>query len=594
MPFKNQRILVTYALFFCMFFLSSCFGGMKNSNTLANTDPVQAWVQDLMQKTPAVQSSIASQVWADNSQSMELRNRATFILASRYSAQTSIALSSLASQYQASTIPQKIYMEETLYHDLEDTYKDDLYKILGFITPELEAKFPYSLVIYVAAKRNLLQNSTSIVKTLSSHAFFQSPKVIGRLSKEITKRTGKASIALLLPQSGDIAPIANQIMAGVESARLHLQGMGINWQVYYIDTQNPSWIQQVQDLPDDCVTLGGSLQINDYNTLKINNLLHDRVMFSFLPRLPTPEDEGQIAWQFFTKPEDQINAVLDISSQNLGIYTFGVFSPISPYGKSMEELFIRMANSKGFSTQSAGYPLDDLKAWTKISETFLDSRLEKDEKLPTTHAPFDAIFFPDAWRNMDLLISTMHYHGGHTKIMLGNSLWEQSLNQSQNFNPNTFALTIFPVAYDATQETPINASFKNSITSAGLTPNDWSALGFDFMLMANQLNLTDRERASEINARLSALQLNYVGAPFSWTPQGIASRKLFLSQPARSGRVPLDLAAFMRYRDAGGAIPNKSKSVFTEETLKKQEKQALEKIDSLIDNIMSTSITAPK
>ena len=285
--------------------------------------------------------------------------------------------------------------------------------------------------------------------------------------------------------------------------------------------------------------------------------------------------------------------MLNISSQNLGINSFGVFSPLSPYGQSMEDLFIKIATERGLSVQSANYPLDDIKIWTEISENFLESTLEEDETLPEVNAPFDAIFFPDAWRNMDLLISTMHYHGAHKKVMLGNSLWEQSLNQSQNFNPTTFALTLFPVAYDPEQETSLNKAFKDSFVETELVPSDWSALGFDFLLMSSQLNLTKRLRASSVNDRLSTLQMDYVGAPFYWTPQGIANRSLFINQPARSGRVPFNLAQFVKYKDAGGAIPNKSTDVLTEEMLKKQEKQALKEIDSLIDNIMSTSITEP-
>ena len=589
MPYTNKKTLIAYLLFSCMLFLSSCIGGLKLPDALTGADPVQEWLQTLTGRSSAEQSEMAAQVWSDNSQSTELRNRAIFILATRYNSQTNIALSSLATQYQAASLEGKIYIEETLDSDLLASTNDDIHKILGLITPDLEAKFPYSLVIYAAAKRNLLQNSQGVMKILSSHKYFHSPKVIGLEVAEPFEKANGGSLALLLPQSGNISPITKQIIAGAEAARTHLKAKGINWQVHYIDTLNPQWLQLVNALPKDCVTIGGPLQTHDYNTLKANNIFQDRTIFAFLPRLPDPADEGVLAWQFFTKPEDQINAVLNISSQSLGIQSFGVFAPSSPYGKSIENLFTQMAKSRGFSVQSANYPVDDLKSWTKISKNFLDSRIYDEKKLPKVNAPFDAIFFPDAWRNIDLLISTMHYHGANEKIMLGNALWEQSLNQPQNFNPTTFALTLFPVAYDQERATPLNEEFAASIKSTGVNPTDWSALGFDFIMMINELNLTKKVNSSSINSRLSTLQTTYVSAPFHWTTQGIASRNLFIDQPARSGRVPLDITKFLQYRTAGGSLPNISKQVLTEELMKTQEKQALEEIDALIDSIMSTS-----
>jgi len=600
MPCKIKRRFIAYALFSCMLFMSSCTDDVKLTDT-SSADTTQEWVQSLKGKTSAEQSRIAYTIWVDTSKPEDLRNRATFILASRYNSQTSAALSSLASQYATGSLAQKIYMEETLDYDLKGASVDDLTKILRLIPPSLEAQFPYVLVIYIAAKRSLLQNSQSIMSTLSSHKYFKSAKVIGTGPLAPTEKMGSGSIALLLPQSGNFAFISQKIIAGAESARLHLQEMGSSWQVYYIDTQNPEWVQQVKALPADCVTIGGALQFVDYDILKANGILQNRAVFAFLQRLPSPEDEGQLAWQFFTKPEDQINAVLNISSEKLGIYSFGVFTPQSPYGASMGKLFTDMATSRGLSVQSADYPVDDLKKWTKNAKIFLDSRPASRANwrkvragLPDVHAPFDAIFFPDSWRNIDFLISTMHYHGAQTKVMLGNLLWEQSLNHPQNFNPKTFALTLFPVAYEPTQETPINTKFKDSLAKASISPNDWSALGFDFMLMSSQLNLTKKLEAPEINARLNALQIKYVGAPFYWTPQGIAHRMLFIDQPARSGRIPLNLEHFMRYKSRGGAIPNRGESMLTEEVLKKQEKRALEEVDTLIENIMSRPIDNDK
>ena len=111
MKLSKQCFLIT--LLFFVFTLSSCVQTLPISNSLFNPNDEEAWVQDLVGKTSAEQSEIAAKVWSDSSKPLKLRDRATYILASRNNANTKVALSSLASQYAQSTDEYKKYMEET-------------------------------------------------------------------------------------------------------------------------------------------------------------------------------------------------------------------------------------------------------------------------------------------------------------------------------------------------------------------------------------------------------------------------------------------------------------------------------------------------
>lgn len=578
---------IFYALCICTFLLSSCTKVISISPEEQPTaNPVAHWEQSLINKSAPEKVAMANTILSDSTQAFAMRQRATLVLASIHNAQTSMALASLAAIYKSAGQNQQIYLEETLLADLQKVTNNDIYQILGLITPELEAQFPYVLVIYVAAQRNLLQNSHAILDRLSSHSFFQSPKLAGTMQE--AKQQSSGAIAVLLPQSGNIAPIAQEITAGIEAARTYLHSIGSAWEVYYIDTQNPTWIQQVQALPPHCVTIGGPLQNSDFELLKQQQIYTSHAIFPFVSRLPNPEDEGVIVWQFFTKPEDQINAILNIASQSLGITEFGVFAPMSPYGTSMAKLFSDIALSKGFQVKTAQYPLDEVKDWSKLTQQFLDSYVPVKKKPPVVRAPIEAVFLPDAWRNIDFLVSTLHYHGAYDKVILGSSLWEQSLNQKQNINPKTFGLTLFPVTYDASMQSPIHTLFTDSLTRINMPANDWSSLGFDFMIMASELNLSSMQPAPVINARLSGLQLNYVAAPFRWDNNGIAHRFLFIDQPAREGRIPLDLPAFLAYKNNGGTPPNaplETNTELTEEAIQTNENDALNEVDALINNI---------
>lgn len=578
----NYYIHITYILCICTFLLSSCTKVIGIPEQRA-VDPLTKWEQSIVGKSAPEKVAMANTILSNSNQPYSMRQRATSILASNHNAQTSMALASLAATYKSANQEQQIYLEETLFSDLQTVTNNDIYQTLGLITPELEAQFPYVLIIYVAAQRNLLQNSHAILERLTSHSFFQSPKLAGTMQD--TKKQSSGAIAVLLPQSGNIAPIAQEITAGIEAARTYLHSIGSAWEVYYIDTQNPAWIQQVQVLPPHCVVIGGPLQNSDFELLKQHQIYASRAIFPFVTRLPEPKDEGVLVWQFFTKPDDQINAILNIASQSLGITEFGVFAPQTSYGTSMSKLFTDLAISKGFQVKSAQYPLEEVKEWSKLTQTFLDSYVPAKKKPPVVRAPIEAIFLPDAWRNIDFLISTMHYHGAYNKVILGSSLWEQSLNQKQNINPQTFGLTIFPVTYDPNTDSPIHTLFTESLARIDMPANDWSSLGFDFMIMASELNLSSMQPVSIINARLSSLQLNYVAAPFRWDNNGIAHRFLFINQPSRNGRISLDLPAFLEYKNNDGPLPNQVKEELTEEELQQQEATALDEIDNLVNNI---------
>ena len=178
-----------------------------------------------------------------------------------------------------------------------------------------------------------------------------------------------------------------------------------------------------------------------------------------------------------------------------------------------------------------------------------------------------------------MIISYMHYHGGHKKIMLGTSLWEQSLNNPVSINLQTFALTLFPVAYDSYRESPYKDFFQQELSRKNSIGTDWIALGFDFVLMSSRLQLTERKTSQEINKLLSTIKVDYVGAPFVYSSSGQLSRELIINQPSRNGRMPYDKNAFLTYRKNGRELPN-----MDQVSREKQEENAL---DDLIQSILN-------
>ena len=577
---KYSRI-VSFFLF--LFTLSSCIQQLPLADNILQNE-VESFMQSLVGKTSQEQSEIAAKVWSNSAKSMKVRDRATYILASRNNKHTKVAQSSLNAQYYQSDDNYKKYMEETFFHDLNGASNADISANLKLITPKLEPRFPYNMLIFTAAKRDLLPNSKAILEKFKTHNYFKSPVITLEKTPSANYVTAKGGVvAMLLPQSGTYSSISKQIRMGAEIAQTLLQQQGINWQIIYVDTQDPNWLQYLQNLPKECVVVGGPLQTNIYQQLVINKLVEERAYFTFLSRLPDPNREGIEAWRFFTSQEDQISAVLRTAQNDLGITRFGSFYPNTSYGKAMNNLFTKMAQERGMTVYSKSYPSNDYKAWNKISQEFLDTRTPQKGKLPIARRPIDAIFFPDVWKQMDFLISYMHYYGGHKKVMFGTSLWEQSLNHAININPETFGMTLFPVSYDPYRESPYKEFFEKELSKRNSIGTDWIELGFDFVLLSSRLQLDKKLPADEINKMLYSLKVDYLGAPFIYSSKGKVFRELIMNLPARSGRMPYDKETFLEYKKTGKELPN-----LDEVTKENREKEKQEdELDLLINSILN-------
>lgn len=581
---KFQKQISLLSLFLFMFILSSCVQNLPLNGSMFNTNNEEAWVQSLVGKSSAEQSKMAADVWADSSKPLKLRDRATYILASRSNPSTKIAQQSLNSQYSQSANEYKIYMEETLFHDLNTAPDADITANLKLISPSLEAYFPYNLTIFAAAKRGLLENSQEVLDKFASQNYFQSSKItVGNTPSTNYATASDGSIAMLLPQNGSYSTFSRQIITGAKIAQKLLLEQGIQWNITFIDTQDPNWISYLENLPKSCSVIGGPLQTNIYKTLYNSKLTSQRAFFAFLTRLPDPSVEGLDAWRFFTSPEDQVKAVINVAQNDLGVTNFGSFHQDNTYGNGMNNLFTKIAQERGLSVYSTSYSDKETKDFNTITKNFLNATTPAKGKMPIARRPMDAIFLPDVWKKMDMIISYMHYHGGHKKIMLGTSLWEQSLSNPINMNPQTFALTLFPVSYDSKRESPYRDFFQAELTKQQSMGTSWIALGFDFVMMSSRLQMGEKRSSEEINRRLANLKVDYIGAPFLYARDGKLSRELIINQPARNGRTPYDKETFLLYQKDGKVLPNLDDAA-KDKITKEQEESAL---DALVHSIVN-------
>ena len=351
--------------------------------------------------------------------------------------------------------------------------------------------------------------------------------------------------AMLLPLSGPYASIGASVQAGAAAAQQQMRQAGVSVDLYFIDTQNPNWAGQLAQLPAECVAVGGPMRPDAYALAKAQNTPGGRALFTFLGRLDDG-DEGQSAWRFFPSRDDQIMTMLRFARQ-VGVSEFGIFHPDDGYGNAMAKDFTALASRSGASvSNSMSYPPEAPGQWTKLAGSFVGVRVVN--KVPIPSSSFRGVFLPDSWKNMDMIVSTLFFQGDDSQLLMGTSLWEQTLLESPPPVLNNMGLVVFPGMWN-----PRSLAVPARLLQAGLggrRVDTWAALGYDFTRFASALNLRPGWTAQDVNMRLEQAQnMTWSMAPLRWQG-GRAMQDMFVLAPSTGAPVLVDATAFKQRLDA--------------------------------------------
>ncbi len=347
-------------------------------------------------------------------------------------------------------------------------------------------------------------------------------------------------IALALPRSGPYAPIASKIIQGANLAVKDLQDNGIKIKLHVVNTSAGDWIARVNALPAANAVVGGPLYASAYAAARKAGLLEKRVFFAFMPALETG-DEGSRAWRFFTSRRDQIDAIVNFSTDTLGIRSFGAFHPTDQYSLRMTDLFESALREKGLSLEKAAYNSADSGSWPEAAARLIRPEQREGSGTPIPNTAFEALFLPGVWKHVPHITTSLLYNGEDRLVLLGTNPWEQSLSGKTLPDADRYLLTVFPGAWDP-------ARAPKTLRAPG--SDFWTALGYDFARFAANLNLSARETSQAVTRHVRSLRPLWSMAPISWDASGVAHQKLYLFQPAATGIKPLDVSDFRRVRAA--------------------------------------------
>lgn len=475
-------------------------------------------------------------------------------------ASNAAALQALETLYAQTSAPAdaglRATLESRLYTLLQETDENALARLAGHLTAENELRYPYSIILLEKARRTATDSADwppawQAMQRLRHTDTFADRLLLDRVLMPLEQEFGRPSqgIALALPLTGPFGNIGWKILRGAGVAQWELARQGNDLSVTVINTAAAGWEQRLESLPEGVSIVGGPLQKETYTTMQRTGLLRQRAFFTFLTSLNEGE-EGRIAWRFFSSPRDQIRSLLDFAQQDLEIAQYGILAPDEPFGAHMAQMFRQTASEMGASTTvSATYAPKDTLTWSKVLQTFLRvpaQRAGEDTPMPP-NPPFQAVFLPDGWQQMQALLPHFFYYQEDRMVFLGNALWEQGLSGSSDTETRYLNLAVFPGSWNPYAPTAAAMSLAGALDESGLgKPDLWVGLGYDFVRFASMLGTPEKgEGASAMNARIqSAQQMDWSIAPIRWTADGLAAQKMFLFTPAARGFTPIDPAQF--------------------------------------------------
>ncbi|MFZ5426952.1 MAG: penicillin-binding protein activator [Thermodesulfobacteriota bacterium] len=370
-------------------------------------------------------------------------------------------------------------------------------------------------------------------------------------------KPGTTAVAMLLPQTGQLRALAGKVLAGANAAKAILGEQGTQVDIRVINTDDPSFVDQLTALPHEVTIVGGPMHASYFKNLPASGELSRRVFLTFMPDV-AEAGEGKQAWRFFWSPEDEVNSVLAIPLQ-AGVKRFAVLAPEDRMGKRLSDAFASAVTARGGEvSQIVSYPPQDVPRWGDIVKNMVRAVPSgTDGKTWTSRPDFEAVFIPDELQRADHMIGQLHFYQADSLVILGPQLWSASLNapgNKHNISPVNYRYAFCPGSWWTQSPAKSVAELKARMAKDQQgDPDFWNALGFDFIRLAAGAGAFPIDApASEITQRLNAAskKMEWALAPITWDAAGHASMNMFFFRPSVEGLAPVDQAGFTERLDA--------------------------------------------
>ena len=262
----------------------------------------------------------------------------------------------------------------------------------------------------------------------------------GPVSKELSEwiplsSKSKYTLGVILPLSGLHQPFGERVLQGIQLAikeaeipgKIPLISLAIR------DSKGSPWeaekaVEELANKEKVMAILGPLLSIEVDRAAKKAQQL--KIPLLTLSQKELLAFKGEFVFQNSLIPSEQIQTLVDYTTQVVGLRTFAVFYPNSPYGLYFKNLFNQEITRKGGKVLGAVIYQEDqtdftqeIKGFFKIeSSQKYNARKKGDDEFKATLS-IEGLFIPDTHDRVGTIISQMAFYDIKGLTFLGTSAW---------------------------------------------------------------------------------------------------------------------------------------------------------------------------
>ncbi|MGM0758670.1 MAG: ABC transporter substrate-binding protein [Thermodesulfobacteriota bacterium] len=376
--------------------------------------------------------------------------------------------------------------------------------------------------------------------------------LLAELEKQYAAPT--QAVGVICPLSGSYAQMGWKIALGASVAQWQFETAGQGVDLYLVNSQAQGWRKRLEALPKECSLLGGPLRRDVWTRIVNQPLEQERTFFPFRSHLD-PGQEGEDGYRFFPGTMDQVQPLVDMVHSTLAISDYAVLYPQSDYGRRLSAGFrqvVEKASGRvmGSDTYEPGQPGD----FKRVVADLLGAK-GQDDSQDSVSPDFQAVFLPDSFSQVQMLIPEFFYFDQDQLIFLGPTLWSQGLEDISELDRKYFQLALMTTPWLPDTSNPAVRRLAQGLDEMNEGEADfWIALGYDFVRLAQRVHKASQESPeADLQGVLQSVEdFSWSMAPISWDAKGRATQDLFVVRPGEDDPQPVRAEQLKAFWEAAG------------------------------------------
>ncbi|HEY4717133.1 MAG TPA: penicillin-binding protein activator [bacterium] len=433
------------------------------------------------------------------------------------------------------------------------------------------AEFPSGDIYIKFAKENMEKGNRSEAKKYAELVidYFDDPEfletaqhVLDALERE--RRTESDRIGLILPLSGDFSFYGEKVLKGA------ILAMNL-----FSKDEKGKFTLVVKDSHGIPSTAAGDVDslVRDHNVVGIAGPLLSstsqaagvRAQILGIPLLHlsnrnTVNQIGNYVFSFGATNSAQAKSIARYAIKQLNLTKFAILYPRTPYGEEhMNAFWDEVLNNGGVVTGVEGYEpnkkefsdeikklvglyyldtrMDEKEKWLEFLKT-VPKNLKKKEWKPSPLIDFDALFIPDTYRNISIILLYLPYYDIYGIQLLGTNGWnnEALMNYAKKEAEGSVFLDAFIINAGGTEVNYFVERYRQEYQE---DPDIFSALGYDvikFLINVIERSGADRERV--MKTLLNAQNFTGITGNISILQNGETSRDFYILR-VKNGKITI-------------------------------------------------------